>query len=84
MTFNGAGLSRVAQIWCKIEKIDGGCYSNTLSFFAHSLVNSKSRRLIQVLEEQSAGFIARHQEQDLNTGARTARSTISVNTAQTA
>ena len=54
------------------------------TLFAHSLVNSKSRRLIQTLEEQSAGFIARHQEQDLNIGARNARSTVSVNPAQTA
>ena len=36
------------------------------TLFAHSLVQSKSRRMIQVLEEQSAGFIARHQEQDLD------------------
>ncbi|AZZ94288.1 MotA/TolQ/ExbB proton channel family protein [Hahella sp. KA22] len=30
--------------------------------FAHTLVNGKSRRLIQTLEEQSAGFIALHKE----------------------
>ncbi len=55
------------------------------TLFAHSLVNSKSRRLIQVLEEQSAGFIARHQEQDLNTGARNTRATVdSAPTAQPA
>ncbi|WP_422462394.1 MotA/TolQ/ExbB proton channel family protein [Endozoicomonas sp. ALB115] len=54
------------------------------TLFTHSLVNSKSRRLIQVLEEQSAGFIARHQEQDLNTGARNARTTVSVNAAEPA
>lgn len=54
------------------------------TLFTHSLVNSKSRRLIQVLEEQSAGFIARHQEQDLNTGVRNARSTVSVNAAEPA
>ncbi|WP_461538619.1 MotA/TolQ/ExbB proton channel family protein [Spongorhabdus nitratireducens] len=40
------------------------------TLFAHSLVQSKSRSLIQVLEEQSAGFIAKHQENDLNKGAR--------------
>ncbi|MBO9482997.1 MotA/TolQ/ExbB proton channel family protein [Salinisphaera sp. G21_0] len=54
------------------------------TLFTHSLVNSKSRRLIQVLEEQSAGFIARHQEQDLNTGTRNARTTVSVNAAEPA
>ncbi|CAM3654745.1 MotA/TolQ/ExbB proton channel family protein [Parendozoicomonas haliclonae] len=40
------------------------------TLFAHSLVQSRSRRMIQVLEEQSAGFVALHQEKDLNTGAR--------------
>ena len=46
------------------------------TLFVHSLVNSKSRRMIQVLEEQSAGFIAKHQEQDLNTGARTVKASV--------
>ncbi len=54
------------------------------TLFAHSIVNSKSRRLIQVLEEQSAGFIARHQEQDLNTGARNTRATVTTDSAATA
>ncbi|TNI68097.1 biopolymer transporter ExbB, partial [Aeromonas salmonicida] len=30
--------------------------------FLYTLVNTQSRRLIQVLEEQSAGFVARYQE----------------------
>ncbi|GAL07596.1 MotA/TolQ/ExbB proton channel family protein [Photobacterium aphoticum] len=30
--------------------------------FFYTLVHSKSRRLVQMLEEQSAGFIARYQE----------------------
>lgn len=34
--------------------------------FLYSLVHSKGRRLVQILEEQSAGFIARYQEK-LNT-----------------
>ncbi|WP_079253779.1 MotA/TolQ/ExbB proton channel family protein [Endozoicomonas arenosclerae] len=54
------------------------------TLFAHSLVQSKSRRMIQVLEEQSAGFIAKHQEQDLNTGARSVRSSVSPQDAQPA
>ncbi|WP_299729420.1 MotA/TolQ/ExbB proton channel family protein [uncultured Endozoicomonas sp.] len=54
------------------------------TLFAHSLVQSKSRRLIQVLEEQSAGFIAQHQEKDLNTGVRNVRATEAVSTAQPA
>ncbi len=54
------------------------------TLFAHSIVNSKSRLLIQVLEEQSAGFIARHQEQDLNTGARNTRATVTTDSAATA
>ena len=54
------------------------------TLFAHSLVQSRSRRMIQVLEEQSAGFIARHQEKDLNTGARSVKSSVSTQTAQPA
>ena len=30
--------------------------------FLYTIVQTQSRRLIQVLEEQSAGFIARYQE----------------------
>ena len=54
------------------------------TLFAHSLVSSKSRRLIQMLEEQSAGFIARHQEQDLNTGSRHVKETLSAHHRHTA
>jgi biopolymer transport protein ExbB len=54
------------------------------TLFAHSIVQSKSRRMIQVLEEQSAGFIARHQEQDLNTGTRNVKSSVSPQDAQPA
>ena len=46
------------------------------TLFAHSLVQSRSRRMIQVLEEQSAGFIAMHQEKDINAGARTVVETV--------
>ena len=52
------------------------------TLFAHSLVQTKSRRMIQVLEEQSAGFIAKHQEQDLNAGARNVKSSVSPQDAQ--
>ncbi|OED43033.1 biopolymer transporter ExbB [Endozoicomonas sp. (ex Bugula neritina AB1)] len=54
------------------------------TLFIHSLVHSKSRGMIQVLEEQSAGFIARHQEQDLNTGVRTVKSSVSTQAEQPA
>ena len=40
------------------------------TLFAHSMVQSRSRRMIQVLEEQSAGFIAKHQEEHLNANAQ--------------
>ncbi len=46
------------------------------TLFVHSIVNSKSRSMIQVLEEQSAGFIAEHQEKDINVGARTVKTAV--------
>ena len=54
------------------------------TLFAHSLVHSKSRRMIQILEEQSAGFIARHQENDLNTGARNIKTAVTSQATQPA
>ena len=54
------------------------------TLFTHSLVQSKSRRMIQVLEEQSAGFIAKHQENDLNTGTRNVTASVASQTAQPA
>ena len=47
------------------------------TLFAHSLVQSKSRRLIQMLEEQSAGFIARHQEETLGSEGRIVKEVLS-------
>jgi biopolymer transport protein ExbB len=34
--------------------------------FFHSLMSTKARRCIGVLEEQSAGIVARHAEQGMN------------------